>query len=79
MPRRLELREVGPAWLTEVGIQHGEARLRIRVVVESSLLVEEVEHVGHQHHTLGLMNVQPVVGMHGCEKVDFVRVLEAVN
>ena len=68
MPRRLELREVGPAGLTEAGIQRGEARLRIRVAVESSLLGEEVEHVGHQHHTLGLMNVQPVVGMHGREE-----------
>jgi hypothetical protein len=46
LPRRLELREVGAARLPEVGVQHREGRLRIRVVVERRLLVEEIEHVG---------------------------------
>ena len=65
LPGRLQLRQVQAARLPEVRVQHREARLRIGVVIERPLRVEQVEHVSEEYHTLPAVNRQSIVGVHG--------------
>jgi hypothetical protein len=63
LSRRLKLGKVEPAGCSEVGIRNRKTRLRVRVVVQSRLVVEQIEDVCDQYDSLSRAQSKPVVGM----------------